>query len=152
MTRIVITHCYKRPPKKRAKAAALEVPAIVTPASKRRQVSRRIETSADQTTPAAPTKVSTQIEGDDPQVEPRANAARKSAVVTARRPGTAAIPAGLLPDTPEEHRRRDDCRRGAVARTGPAGARGEGQGTAIVAFQQPPPRRWRYGAEPRSGG
>ena len=34
---------------------------------------------------------------------------RKSAIVTARRPGAVAIRPGLLPDTPEEHKRRGDA-------------------------------------------
>ena len=54
MTRIVTTHYrYKRPPRKQA--APLEMPAVVTKASKRSRVSVRTDTSdAAKTAPAAP--------------------------------------------------------------------------------------------------
>jgi hypothetical protein len=79
---IVITHYrYKRPPRKRAKAASIEVPEIVTiPREKLRRAAK-----ADQ-----------------------ANDERKPAIVTAKNPRRSRF--GEVPDmTPEEHKRRGDA-------------------------------------------
>ena len=87
MTAIVTTHYrYKRPPRKR-KAVALEVPAIVTRAKK-----RKAAPASKQGPVAAPA-------ADDP----------KSAIVTVRR-RKHAMHARLLDDlTPEEVQRRADA-------------------------------------------
>ena len=94
MSRVIVTstYRYKRPPRKR-KAVALEVPAIVD----RTRITKagKHDTLADDAKPAKPTKSPT--------------ARNLPAIVTARRPkGGASIP-GLLPDTPEAHRRRGDA-------------------------------------------
>jgi hypothetical protein len=96
MTRIVRTHYrYKRPPKRR-KAVALEVPAIVKAADpgkarKRSRVSWGHDTSAEAEL-----------------ASPAANDDRKSAIITIRRKPERILPPGLLPETPEEHKRRGD--------------------------------------------
>src|SRR4051812_825370 len=86
MARIVTTsYRYKRPPRKRRKAVALEVPAIVTGDSKR--------------SPKLPTEPA----GGSPT-----NDDAKSAIVTARKPTSGRF--GTAPDlTPEEHQRRGDA-------------------------------------------
>ncbi len=92
MTRIVTTqYRYKRPPR-RAKAAAIEAPAIVRarkPADRSdRSLDPAEEMSSDPTLPA--------------------NADRKPAIVTARRPRASRF--GDVPDmAPEEHKRRGDA-------------------------------------------
>lgn len=84
MARIVTTdHRYRRPRRKRAKAAAIGA------TNKRAQVPAGATAELPPATPA----------NDD----------RKSAIVTARKLRTAVLPVGLLPDTPEEHRRRGDA-------------------------------------------
>jgi hypothetical protein len=73
---------------------ALEVPAVITMASKRRRAAadpRQIR----QVTEDAATLPAT----DD----------RKPAIVTIRRKSEKILPPGLLPDTPEEHQRRGDA-------------------------------------------
>jgi hypothetical protein len=108
MTRIVRTaYRYKRPPGKR-KPVALEVPAVITAASKRRRVSDEAKAA-----------LAASIKLDPGELEPKpviatsrtsSGAAAKSAIVTARRPrSTVSLPEGLLADTPEEANRRADA-------------------------------------------
>ena len=84
MTPIVTTHYrYKRPPW-REKPVALEVPAVVKAGK-----------------PLGTTRTQPETAGTQP--------AMLTTIVTARRPRAAKIlPPGLLPDTPEEHKRRGD--------------------------------------------
>ena len=92
MIRIVTTHYrYKRPPKKRANATTIEGPMIVR--AKKPRPSKRIGMAGTQ--PTVP------IEKQTP-----ANDDRKSAIVTARKPGKRYIDVPEM--TPEEHKRRGD--------------------------------------------
>jgi hypothetical protein len=104
MTRIVTTHYrYKRPPG-RKKPVALEVPAVVTAKSRRRPIGEKAAAEM----PFAP--VSGRKGAAQPSTPYLANADRKPAIVTARRPrATVSLPPGLLPETPEEHQRRGDA-------------------------------------------
>ncbi len=96
MTVVRTTYRYKRPPRKR-KAVALEVPAIVRaadPAKASKRTPLRDQRSGEPT----PDLATTAPANDD----------RKSAIVTARRPGRRAV--ADVPDmTPEEHKRRGDA-------------------------------------------
>jgi hypothetical protein len=89
MTRIVrIAYRYKRPPPRKRKAAALDVPAVVK-AAEPTKARKRAKPAPAESTPAAE--------------------ARKSAIVTIRSRKHAML-AHLLEDlTPEEHRRRGDA-------------------------------------------
>jgi hypothetical protein len=102
MTRIVRTaYRYKRPPK-RKKPVALEVPAVITAASKRRRASAEAKAAL-----AASLK---QTPGEsEPKPAGAPQRAAKAAIVTIRRQATRIIPPGLLADTPEEHKRRGDA-------------------------------------------
>ena len=111
MTRIVTTHYrYKRPPG-RKKPVALEVPAVVTAKSSRRPIGEKAAAEM----PFAPVsgrkgaaQPSTPREAE--RVAYLANADRKPAIVTARRPrATVSLPDGLMAETPKEHRRRGDA-------------------------------------------
>jgi hypothetical protein len=86
VTRILRTHYrYKRPPR-RKRPVALEVPA--DPAKPRHRL----------------------VEPPEKPEEPVPDAAeRKPAIVTIQSRKQVAIPAGLLANTPEEHRRRGDA-------------------------------------------
>jgi hypothetical protein len=100
MTRIVTsTYRYKRPPRKRKPAAPIEGPAIVTIRDKKRVTPETpdqiLSETAEQTQPA-------------PAESTTAPEARKSAIVTIRRKPERVLPFGLLPETPEEHKRRGD--------------------------------------------
>jgi hypothetical protein len=81
------TYRYKRPPR-RKKPVAPEVPAVVKAAKPRQRLV------------AAPERP------DEPVPAP---VERKPAIVTIQNRKHVAIPAGLLADTPEEHRRRGDA-------------------------------------------
>lgn len=100
---IVTTHYrYKRPPRKRAKAAAIEASAIVT-ARKPGKLQTRVDASDQGKAAAAPTN-------DDRKSAAGSSAVTQSAIVTARRPRAASsVPVGLLADTPEEHKRRGEA-------------------------------------------
>ena len=112
MTRIVTTHCrYKRPARKR-KAAALEVPAIVTTESSRRlpvwgkeeaAAKVSVTTRHDDGGPAQPT--TPRAATPTPATLPADNE-RKPAIVTIKRKSRF----GDAPDlTPEELQRRGDA-------------------------------------------
>jgi hypothetical protein len=91
MTIITTHHRYKRPPRKR-KALALDVPAVVR---------RNASVGNRQMEAAAVDRASSEV----PKIA--ANEDRKSAIVTARKPGRR-VPD--VPDmTPEEHKRRGDA-------------------------------------------
>ena len=97
---------YKPPPRKRAQAAPLEVPAVVTISDKTR---KRVAKAATDNL-AAPVEASTVDELKSAPPSP-ANADRTSAIVTARRPKARGGNRHLLaelPDTEEEHQRRGD--------------------------------------------
>jgi hypothetical protein len=91
MTRIITTrYHYKRRPRKRAKAAVIEVPEIATVKRPKPGV------PAPRTKAAA---LATVAASDD----------RKPAIVTIRRQPAKILPPGLLPDTPAEYQRRGDA-------------------------------------------
>ena len=101
MTRIVRTaYRYKRPPGKR-KPVALEVPAVITAASKRRSASAEAKAALAASLKQPPGEPERKP-ADAPQ------RAAKAAIVTIRRQSTRILPPDLLPETPEEHRRRGD--------------------------------------------
>ena len=104
MTRIVRTaYRYKRPPGKR-KPVAIEVPAVITATSKRRKAAAEAKAALAASLKLAP---------GEPELKPAAapsqGAAAKPAIVTIRRKTAKLLPSGLLPETPEEHRRRGDA-------------------------------------------
>ncbi len=105
MTRIVTTHYrYKRPPRKRAKAAAIEAPAIVRVEKKGRR--GNTETAAQ----VVEMKLTRSDRAGRENHSIVANDDRKSTIVIVRRPKAArTIPPGLLPDTEEEANRRADA-------------------------------------------
>jgi hypothetical protein len=91
MARIVRTaYRYKRPAR-RKKPVALEVPVVVKATDPAKPRHRLV---------AAPER---------PEEPAPAPVERKPAIVTIRGRKHAAIPAGLLADTPEQHRRRGDA-------------------------------------------
>jgi hypothetical protein len=101
MTRIVRTaYRYKRPPGKR-KPVALEVPAVITAASKRRSASAEAKAALAASLKQAPGEPERKSAGASQR-------AAKAAIVTIRRQGTRIIPPGLLAETPEDYRRRGD--------------------------------------------
>jgi hypothetical protein len=104
MTAIVrYAHRYKHPPRKR-KPVALEVPAVVR---------------AGKRTAAGSTEAAARVSGSKPplsgaeagQGNPTTSSAanRESAIVTVRSRKAATIPPGLLPETPEDHKRRGEA-------------------------------------------
>jgi hypothetical protein len=102
MTRIVTTtYRYKPLPRKR-KAVPLAGPAIVTP--KRKRVLPPIEEKKFE--PAAAIVRKAKPCNDN---RPEAETERLPTIVTARRKAAKILPPGLLPDTPEEHRRRAEA-------------------------------------------
>jgi hypothetical protein len=104
MTRIVTSaYRYKRPPR-RKKPAALEVPAVVAAKRSRRLIWEKAAAELQ----LAP--VSKEKQGAVQPSTPR-EAARvvPAAIVTIKRQTARILPPGLLPDTPEEHRRRGDA-------------------------------------------
>jgi hypothetical protein len=104
MTRIVRTHYrYKRPPK-RKKPVALEVPAVITAASKRRRVSADAKAVLAASNKLAPAEL-----GRKPVVATKRTlgSAIKSAIVTVRsRKARSRPPARSLDLMPEEMMRR----------------------------------------------
>jgi hypothetical protein len=102
MTRIVRTsYRYKRPPK-RKKPVTIEGPAVITAATKRRKAAAEAKAALKASIQLAP--------GESPTPSrPASAAAAKSAIVTVRRKAARIIPPDLLPETPEEHRRRGDA-------------------------------------------
>jgi hypothetical protein len=102
MARIVTsTYRYKRPPRKRKPAVPLEGPAIITIRDKKRVT---VETPAPPETIQAET--AEQARPAPAESTPATEA--RSAIVTIRRKPDRILPLGLLPETPEEHRRRGD--------------------------------------------
>ena len=102
MTRIVRTaYRYKRPPR-RKKPVVLEGPAVITTASKRRRASAEAKAALAASLKLAPVEPDRKPAGTPER-------AAKAAILTIRRQGARIIPPGLLPETPEEHRRRGDA-------------------------------------------
>jgi hypothetical protein len=97
MTRVVTTHCRYKRPRRRKQAVALEVPEVVKAADP-----AKVHTSVRPAPKTPPPAI------DDGPAEPASrDAARKPAIVTARKPGARYA---TVPDmTPEEHRRRGDA-------------------------------------------
>jgi hypothetical protein len=97
MTRIVTTHYRYKPPPKRKQPVALEVPEVVKTADPVK-AHTSVRPAPKQPPPA----------NDDGPTEPaRRPAARKPAIVSARKPGKRYISAPDLP--PEELQRRTDA-------------------------------------------
>jgi hypothetical protein len=106
VTRFVTSHYrYKHPPRKRAKAVALEVPAVVTIDRKtRRRVSNEARAAPMASTQAFDDRKPAVVSTKPPKSAPsQPAAARTSAIVTARRPGKRYIE---VPEVSEEERRR----------------------------------------------
>jgi hypothetical protein len=104
MTRIVRTaYRYKRPPK-RKKPVTIEVPVVITAATKRRKVAAEAKAALKASIQMAPGESSTPTTS-----RPASAAAAKSAIVTVRQKAARILPPGLLPETPEEHQRRGDA-------------------------------------------
>jgi hypothetical protein len=103
MTRIVTTHYRYKPPPRKRKAVPLEAPAVVTP--KRKRV---LSTDRPKLEPASTIVQKAKPCNDnrpDPALLPTDG--KKSAIVTARKPGKRYAD---VPDmTPEEHQRRGDA-------------------------------------------
>ena len=93
MTRIVRSTYRYRPPPRRKKAVPLEVPAVLTISEKTRRRTDRTDDTTDKTKTAPPKPTP-------------ANDDRKSAVVTARRPGKRYVDVPEM--TEEEHRATGD--------------------------------------------
>jgi hypothetical protein len=100
MTIVTSHYRYKRPPRKRRLAVPLEGPAIVTIRDKKRV------TKADPGSGAAIVRGAISGIIGAPIEEAPATDPRKSAIVTIRRKPKRVLPSGLLPETPEEHKRR----------------------------------------------
>ena len=81
---------------------ALEVPAVITAASKRKRASDEAKAAL-----AASIELATGELEQKPASAPQR--AAKAAIVTIRRQAARIIPPGLLAETPEEHRRRGDA-------------------------------------------
>jgi hypothetical protein len=113
MARIVTSHSpyrYKRPPPKKKPAAPLEGPRIVTIRARKRVMPEKV--LAEPEPKAAPPKstpavvITSRKRAATPPPEATGPEPRKSAIVTARRPGKRYT---SVPDmTPEEHKRRGD--------------------------------------------
>ena len=104
MTRIATTYYrYKRPPGKR-KPVALEVPAVITAASKRRKVAAEAKAALK-----ASIKLAPGVSPTPTTSRTSSGGAAKSVIITVRRKMARIIPPGLLPETPKEHRRRGDA-------------------------------------------
>jgi hypothetical protein len=102
MTRIATTYYrYKRPPGKR-KPVALEVPAVITTASKRKRASAEAKAALAASIERAPGELEREPAGAPQR-------ATKAAIVTIRQQAARIIPAGLLAETPEEHQHRGDA-------------------------------------------
>src|SRR6516164_4702859 len=98
MTVVRTSYRYKRPPR-RKKPVTLEVPAVISAASKRKRASAEAKAAL-----AASIKLGSSELERKPAGAPQR--AAKAAIVTIRRQSARIIPPGLLPDTPEEHKRR----------------------------------------------
>jgi hypothetical protein len=107
MTRIVRTaYRYKRPPK-RKKPVTLEVPAVVTTASKRRKAADEAKAALAASIELAPGELEREAEIATGRTS--SGTAARSAIVTVRRKTARIIPPDLLPETPEEHQQRGDA-------------------------------------------
>jgi hypothetical protein len=106
MTRIVTyPHRYKRPPPKRT-AVALDMPAVVTTKSRRRQALGKAAAEVAPVPERGAAQPSTSREATRVITQPPANDDRKPAIVTIKRKSRF----GDAPDlTPEEHRRRSEA-------------------------------------------
>jgi hypothetical protein len=91
------TYRYKRPARK-PKAVPLAGPAVVTP--------KRKPTAEKQLKPDAAIVRKAKPYNDNC---PEAETERPPTIVTARRQAPKILPPGLLPETPEEHRRRAEA-------------------------------------------
>ena len=100
MTIVTTRYRYRRPPGKR-KVVALEVPAVVRAADRKRRTGAAA--LGEQTTPAAFDRPS--ANGDRRSAPVRS----EPAIVTIRRAPAKLLSPGLLPETPEEHKRRGDA-------------------------------------------
>ena len=117
MAIVTSTYRYKRPPRKR-KPRTIEGSAIVTPVDPKKSRRRRDETAAAELGAVPPpggadeaamqSTTAGRSAGRDRSATPQpANDDRKSAIVTARKPGSRF---STVPDlTPEEHKRRGDA-------------------------------------------
>src|SRR5215469_1271586 len=101
MTIVRTTYRYKRPPRKRPPAVALEGPAIITIRDKERGA--RVPQSDDAITSVPAVVTGKPSVGQAAMPEPT-NVERKSAIVTIRRRKYAHL-ADPLEMTPEEHKR-----------------------------------------------
>src|SRR5262249_30078713 len=98
---VTSTYRYKRPPRKKKPVAPLEGPAVITIRDRKRVRPETPETIQDET--------AEQAQPAPAESTPAATEARQSAIVTIRRkPDRMILPPGLLPETPEEHKRRGD--------------------------------------------
>jgi hypothetical protein len=104
MTIVTSTYRYKRPPRKQKPAVPLEGPRIVTIRDKKRVTVETPNQILTETVDPA----REQAQAAPAESTPTATEARKSAIVTIRRKPERVLPPGLLPETPEEHRRRGD--------------------------------------------
>ena len=104
MNRIVHTaYRYKRPPGKR-KAVALEVPAVVT--AKKQPPPDWGKAAAEMHVAPVSMGMPGAVQPSTPQ---KAERVAPAAILTIRKQSTRIIPPDLLPETPEEHRRRGDA-------------------------------------------
>jgi hypothetical protein len=103
MAVVTSTYRYKRPPR-RKKPVALEVPAVVTAKRSRRPMKEKAAAEMQ----LAP--VSVRKEGTmQPSTPQKAERVVPAAILTIRKQSARVIPPDLLPETPEEHRRRGDA-------------------------------------------
>ena len=95
MTIVRTAYRYKRPPGKQ-KPVALEVPAVITAASRRKRASAEAKAALAASLKQAPGE-------HEPKPAGAPQRAAKAAIVIIRRQAARIIPPGLLPETPEEH-------------------------------------------------
>jgi hypothetical protein len=105
MTIVRTAYRYKRPPRKR-KPVGLEVPAVVSAKSSRRPIGVKAAAEIPRHAPVFRRKGAAQPSTPHKSERVAAQQAAKVAILTIRRQAARIIPPGLLPDTPEEHRRR----------------------------------------------
>jgi hypothetical protein len=104
MIRIVrTTYHYRRPPR-RKKPVALEVPAVVTAKKPPPSIGEKAAAEIMGHAPASGRSGAAQ-----PSSARKAERVAPAAIVTIQRQSARIIPPDLLPETPEEHRRRGDA-------------------------------------------
>ena len=109
MNRIVRTpYRHKRPPGKR-KPVALEVPAVIVAKKSRRPIGEEAAAEIPRHAPVFRRKGAAQPSTPHDAARVAPQRAAKAAILIIRRQGGRIIPPGLLPATPEEHRRRGDA-------------------------------------------